>query len=718
VVVLKKKEQVLRDGHLVDEENVVRAELDKFLDECSNSGNATREEGVVEGYGNAVWRNPKNVCVVKVEFPPMEGRKKKLCMCVKTEKALSEFDVWVFAMTQTQLEVSSQAMGLRKVIKPERVEELLKKQYADRGAQALEELTSTYVWPKPGAQRAKQSCIYRAWQPFTLDSIDDFETHTDRMHQKNASASASKTQTDVKEHLLKEPKDRGFFSPSEITEVLFGYICHAYAKKPQGEPVYPIFLAAQELDMIDCMFPLVYKEEDIKERRLSLKNWKATRFYEAPPLYEIKDHFGPNQALYYYFCNQHAKGLAVPAFMVMCSYGFHYYLSVHGSSIGLMYGAAFNEGWSQCGFSLGLCLWSCLYLTWWQRAMHEAMYKLGRDEVTPNPPSLQNARQFLRAHGILKVSKLKKERNTEYVKPRRMSNFVELSRHALMGISLLLMIAFSVGVIALLCYISDKFYLNDWTQYGIPVYLDSLIKNLASVAVYFGVSIPLEMFYNWLTEAMTMLEQHRDLDNHVERLISRRALFQLMNYLGWFIYLAFARPETGKNILDLRQQLGMFFTLKPSGLLSSFWSYYQVYAAKEKLKKELPDGEDLLGRHHVSLAHFIQDEYSKEPCELYDDWLQICVIFATAICFAPIFPTGLLLAFIHTIFEYVGDKVKLVHVQRMPLPRPGDHFAMRGWITVFSGVHWLSILMSMWLVFVFLKTLGKEAVKDGCIGPA
>merc|ERR1711971_1128127 len=112
-----------------------------------------------------------------------------------------------------------------------------------------------------------------------------------------------------------------------------------------------------------------------------------------------------------------------------------------------------------------------------------------------------------------------------------------------------------------------------------------------------------------------------------------------MNYLLWFIYVGFS-SEISSPMVSLRTQLMSFFFIKPAGLL------FSMLGCLRNWFKAWPDW-----KAEKSIHALCEEEFAKAPPYLFDEYLQISLLFATALCFAPIFPEGLVVAGLHGAFN-------------------------------------------------------------------
>jgi len=74
---------------------------------------------------------------------------------------------------------------------------------------------------------------------------------------------------------------------------------------------------------------------------------------------------------------------------------------------------------------------------------------------------------------------------------------------------------------------------------------------------------------------------------------------------------------------------------------------------------------------------------------LFDDYLEMGVMFAAMIFYSPVFPLGALLALGHALMEATSDAYKLCQVQRRLLPRHLDAVLLEAWVSIFDALGFL-----------------------------
>uniref|UniRef100_A0A7S0AAK7 Anoctamin transmembrane domain-containing protein n=1 Tax=Pyrodinium bahamense TaxID=73915 RepID=A0A7S0AAK7_9DINO len=485
-----------------------------------------------------------------------------------------------------------------------------------------------------------------------------------------------------RKQLFEAPKEgRNFFSPNETVETILNVLFHATDSSGT-----PIFLGANEVGEIKAVFPLVDQEKDKQEFKEVLRQWRALCWCRLPPVEDLARLFGPAVAIYFSYMQLYTMALTVPAAAVILSLVYH--ILTRSRDELLQWGAVFSEGWSQATFALVLSTWSTLFFLLWRQRIISEMHRLGRDVHGTNAHGiylhgLGGTHMFFKKRGF----KLKKRSGIyiNYLFSPTTIQAKKLLRGIITTFSMFLCLGISVLIIAGLCWISDK---SSKVNYSTEEKVNTLLQNLVSVASYLVISFPLQGVYDKFTAFITDSEGRQEYQEYVMQLTRRRAFFQLVNYLGWFLYLGLF----SKDMFALRSQLLVCFILKPSGLMGNFFECLSTLSFRPKDYKQ------------DQLHEMIEQEWIKSPPSLFDEYLEVTIVFAAALCFAPVFPEGLIIAWFHTLFEYIADKAKLYTHLRIQIPSQNELNAISAWVDIWQGISWVAIFVSTWLVYVFLTT--------------
>lgn len=161
-------------------------------------------------------------------------------------------------------------------------------------------------------------------------------------------------------------------------------------------------------------------------------------------------------------------------------------------------------------------------------------------------------------------------------------------------------------------------------------YTDNIVLVNLPVILYLGVVSVFQTLYNRLAVWLTQQEGHLLHEEYLKSLTVKTALFQLLNYHGWFLYLAFWK----RDVQYLHSQLLMFFTVKqvigncvetvvPKLLayLQRFIGYWRPGApsapSADKSSTEKRPSTDSFSAAPVFMQHVEEQVHLSEP-ELFD----------------------------------------------------------------------------------------------------
>mmetsp|Transcript_2634 Transcript_2634/g.8135 ORF Transcript_2634/g.8135 Transcript_2634/m.8135 type:complete len:817 (-) Transcript_2634:151-2601(-) len=606
-------------------------------------------------------RRPDHGVCVPVNFP--EG------------SDLHKREVWVLGITEEDLKSCAETFGKPKLVDPQIIEARFVTAWSDK----------------------RPSVLLQGEEPMDVSSSSVsgnwFLQHTmevervrlmDRLHDRSGRYHIWLPYSKAREGLFKQSAEgKSFFSPSETIRSLMNIMGHA----TDGRGI-PVFLAGIEVGEVEAIFPLIDQKKDKDEYKQVLKSWRSVCFWRPPPVEDVARLFGPSVALYFSYMQMYAMNLVFPALIVIGSFVWH----IQHRSLGLNihWGAAFGEGWSQATWVLVLSTWSTIWFLQWQQRISADVCRLGQDKLHKDTYSIDSTNLYFKRRGF----KMSKKHGVYINKRFRPQDRSRIPRLVFTYIAISLFLGTTFGIIAGLCWISDKAAL---VTYSHNKSLDEALKNIISALSYLVISTPLQGVYDKLTRWLTELEDIQEFSDFTLRLVRRRAFFQIVNYMGWFLYLGFF----SQDMIALRSQLSLFFVLKPSGLLGTIVELLTIPCFPRHKEYE---------QHE--LVEMIEQEWNKIEPNLFDEYLEVTLIFAGAILFAPVFPEGLVIALLHTIFEIIADKVKLFQYMRVQMPLNGDFFAISSWMTIWQGLSWLSIFVSTWLVNEMVSSEHLSEQKD------
>eukprot|EP00927_Polykrikos_kofoidii_P006134 TRINITY_DN1247_c0_g1_i1.p1 TRINITY_DN1247_c0_g1~~TRINITY_DN1247_c0_g1_i1.p1 ORF type:complete len:876 (-),score=139.33 TRINITY_DN1247_c0_g1_i1:47-2623(-) len=600
--------------------------------------------------------------------------------------ALQKYDVWVVGMKFADVDEAAEVQHLKKVVDPNYIRDLIAEECSEKPPQqGPVESTSPRGQEKPTGTYA--SHLKRTRSSFLQQHI---EKNSQRRTFKNSCNRFTTWMryTGRTKIFLNWNKQEELFSNHDILQVMSTKLAHAKAHDD-----VPVFLAAKEAGVIVAMMPILDRQEDISKMQAMYKEWKI---WQPPPAGEMSENMTPGEALYYIFIYSYARWLLCPAVMIACSLAWHGWASKYGFT----YGAAFNEGWSQALFAVVLSCWSTIFLASWRRKINETMQALGQGELEDSSAHFDYTSIFFKSNGFT----VTKNGVKEHFKRHNDSSLLRT-------IGFVLAVGFLVSstcyVVFLLCQISDKVSL--W-HYSDNSMLNTCLQNIESIFVYFVFCVPLAIVYDKIIIFLVRSESIYSPSTLTEKLVCRRAYFNIANSMGWFLYLGLF---TFRWKL-LQAQLRLFFIVKPSGLGGAAYEAVCAWFTQRKNRKqqkrllEREESEEKEDKRGPKIEEIVEKEFTKDECDVDTKYTQIMIIYAAANLFAPLYPEGMIFAFVHALFQYYSHAVTLQYSTRLSLPNEKSLYSLNGWVYVFECIGWASIFTSSWLVYVFLQGLGNN----------
>jgi len=213
----------------------------------------------------------------------------------------------------------------------------------------------------------------------------------------------------------------------------------------------------------------------------------------------------------------------------------------------------------------------------------------------------------------------------------------------------------------------------------------SVVMQNLPVLLYLVVAFFLEKVYLSIGAKLTDWEGHPIHAQHLKSLTAKAASFQLVNYLGYFVYVAFWMMD----ITLLQSQLRMFMTVKQAIGLSmetlvpmAQHRWHCNREARKNAERKRDDGEPADG----GLRAECERQLSLGRVDLGGEYLQLAVLFATTTSFAVAFPLGPLLALIFTLVSRYTDAFKLLKLSQRAPPRHADTVVLDTWLDIFEAI--------------------------------
>lgn len=261
-------------------------------------------------------------------------------------------------------------------------------------------------------------------------------------------------------------------------------------------------------------------------------------------------------------------------------------------------------------------------------------------------------------------------------------------------------------------------------------YFDGILMQNSPVVLNLAIVTGLEGFYNRAAKWLTLREGHVTYRAFRESLITKTVGFQLLNCLGWFLYLAFWLQDLAR----LKSQLIQFLTIKQGiaagkelllpkvmhfafgaqveikrfvaettkdlgGATSAFDAMSTGIAAAEQTAEEMKSHFQHRDSN-VNLETICERELYAPQIELVDEYTQMAVLFASTTFFMVLFPGGFVLALFTMVVTRYSDGFKLLKVSQRMVPKPPDQVLNDVWYTIFKGLLSVSIACNVGLVAI------------------
>lgn len=506
------------------------------------------------------------------------------------------------------------------------------------------ELAENEKLPKPrnGGEVWEDGVTHRKWSPFSRAEMSSFAGHEDPM---------------------------SFFTPHEVLVLLCARLHKVQATELDGHPVLLAGKVAGEVECVMCL-------HDGEELEKKSENWKTCYSLTAEvPVQDLAGYFGQGSAMYFAFMHTYARWLVLPA--GFCTASLLLFEAWHMST-GKK--AVFATSWFSYAVCLFVTIWSTLFSARCQHMVKVLLNSLGHDSLRRqrNTFDMNSAEVYFSAIAELVT-------NDSVAATTKQHRGDSMLPYAFMVVSMALLLGITALIIGVLLWVGDF----------VAARTDNIILVNLPTVLYIVIVGFFEIFYKWLAHKLTQIEQHRMYSEYLRSLTYKSAAFNIMNTLGWFFYVAFWQQD----MTYLRSQLLTFFTLKQvignvteTGIprLKRWWN---------SRKEQGHPVKGHAGQGHQLCAD-IQDQWQRDVVDLGEDFCEVVTLFAAAIWFAPVFPLGMLLAFVHALTEASSDRYKMCFVSRRPLPDPYCAVMYDAWLLIMSAIGCIGVPVSMGVVYV------------------
>lgn len=233
--------------------------------------------------------------------------------------------------------------------------------------------------------------------------------------------------------------------------------------------------------------------------------------------------------------------------------------------------------------------------------------------------------------------------------------------------------------------------------YELPIFAEgNVVMQNVPTLIYLVVTAVFQGIYEKVGDWLTRMEGHAVYSEFVKSSCSKSAMFQLVNYYGWFWYVAFWQQD----LAYLRNQLLIFMTVKQiiGNLQETGGESVTKYFKKSKKEDEAQKTAE------AKFLEALEEQYALPETDLSSEFLEMAVAFGSVTMFAAVFPMGGLLALCHCWYEMYSDSYKLFRLGRRLLPKPGhDEVVLETWMSIFEGLSVLSVVFNTALLALAWK---------------
>ena len=415
----------------------------------------------------------------------------------------------------------------------------------------------------------------------------------------------------------------------------------------------------KEHNLLETITPVHFvaeREEIMKE------SWNPS---SKLPIEKIKNYYGDEVAFYFSWLNFFNAWLIIPAIGGIVVNIIRYY---NGDSIEDCEITPF--------FGMGVFIWACLFIRYWEREESRLSYKWGTFQSNTKGKELNIRPQF---KGHIRISPVTGLPEKYYSPTRRRIKYIGSALITM----IMLGIAFTVMVISLNLqgYVHPGHDEERWAQIPHPYYYpriaylseegqlfdcNSAYMSLVPAVLHAVIITTLNNIYRKIAEAITDWENHKTFTAHENSLILKRFIFEAFDcYIALFYLALFER-----DIKRLRGELATVFVID---MFRRMIVECIIPLALERLSGEKPKNngkknDDLSapGNETESTKNRLLKESTLEEYEEFDDYLEMVIEFGYIVLFASAIPLGSTLAIVANFVELRTDSTKLARVLARP----------------------------------------------------
>lgn len=449
---------------------------------------------------------------------------------------------------------------------------------------------------------------------------------------------------------------------------------------------------------------------DPSQRQRLWELWPRLRGGLAPmPIDSIVTYFGIHTAEYFAFLHEYATWLLLPAVLGVAVQAV---LSLGHDGLDEVAERHISQA-----FMVFMSVWTTAFIEHWKRCRAGLHYQFGarledrQAEAECEAPAAYCIETQRLARAFAAGSRQRAEsdhevRDLSKDKEQGLAGFLILFRFLRTVVAMSCLAAAVSGVVYLLLRLGEVAQQRS----------DSVVIQNAPVVIYLIVVSLMERLYQKGVSSLVHMEGHVSFAEHLKSLISKTLFFQLVNYLGWFLYVAFCIQD-----LDyLRSQLLSFMTVKQvvavaqEVLLPVILQRFRRWQGKgAQASSKEPDMSSAaapktrrcaslrrLGTHAVlgdgtSLEKDVGRQLALDKTDLCTEYQQLVVLFALTSSFAIAFPCGPLLALLHSYVSRRSDGYKFLMVNMLSAPSAADGVISDTWVEVLEALSIVSVVCNV-----------------------
>ncbi|KAG0203782.1 hypothetical protein BGX28_004062 [Mortierella sp. GBA30] len=459
------------------------------------------------------------------------------------------------------------------------------------------------------------------------------------------------------------------------------------------------------------------KVQPVPNRRTLLFNsWVRSR--HSQPLEEIRFYYGEKIALYFAWIEHYTRWLvsAAIAGVLFLIFGLlnYFYLRKNpdqGGGISGQLVSIFDNALS-LPFALFMSIWSALFIEHWKRKSNVLAYEWN----TLDYERRERARPEFRPTGT-RVSPVTGKKELYYPRYRQI---ISVSMSVVVVLVSIAIVIVSVGSLI----IFNTWLKNSHENWGYGVSAITAVLNLVVIMI-------LGTVYARIAKVLTDNENHRRMTQYEDALVTKRFLFDFINFYSTMVYIAFFKDvdiTLVKNLHDscgdggcmgeLTIQLAIVFVGKQFAnqaqellvpQLQKWWNKKDELAEKAaSLKGKYKNKHSSNADNVKKPPQWAKDDIlpSYDP-QMFEEYRELVIQFGFCTLFIIAFPVAPIFALLNNVLEIRVDAYKLLTQHRRPIAQGAQDIG--SWETILMTITHISVFTNACLI-AFQSTWMKENV--------